>query len=101
MKILSGNSPIERKVTLCYTLMLSIVQDRIKRLNGFKQKQGPINYLGFPLFVERPRNIYFSNLASKVVGRITGWQTKQLCDGGKEVLTKHVLQALLSIYFWH
>ena len=48
-------------------------RDRIKRLTGFKQKQGPITYLGCLLFVGRPRNIYFSDLVNKVVGRITGW----------------------------
>ena len=26
-------------------------RDRIKRLTSFKQKQGPLTYLGFPLFV--------------------------------------------------
>ena len=69
-------------------------RDRIKRLTGFKQKQGPITYLGCPLFVGRPRNAYFSNLINKVISRITGWQTKQLSFGGKAVLSKHVLQAL-------
>ena len=69
-------------------------RDRIKRLTGFKQNQGPITYLGCPLFVGRPRNVYFSDLINKVVSRITGWQTKQLSYGGKAVLSKHVLQAL-------
>ncbi|XP_015084239.1 uncharacterized protein LOC107027648 [Solanum pennellii] len=67
---------------------------RIKRLTGFKQKQGPITYLVCPLFVGRPRNVYFSDLINKVVSRITGWQTKQLSYGGKAILSKHVLQAL-------
>ena len=66
-------------------------RDRIKRLTSFNQKQGPTNYLGCPLFVGRPRNNYFSDLVSKVVGRITGWQTKQLSYGGNVTLTKHVL----------
>ena len=69
-------------------------RDRIKRLIGFKQKQGPINYLGSLLFVGRPRNIYFSDLVNKLIYRITGWQTKQLSYGGKEILTIHVLQAV-------
>lgn len=70
------------------------IRDRIKRLTCFKQKQGPITYLGCPLFAGRPRNNYFSDLVCKVGGRITGWQTKQLSYGGKAILTKHVLQAL-------
>ena len=66
-------------------------RDRIKRLTGFKQMQGPITYLGCPLFVGTPRNIYFSDLVNKVFGRITGWKTKQLSYGGKTVLIDHVL----------
>ena len=59
----------------------SSTKDRIRRLTGFKQKQGLITYLGCPLFVGRPRNVYFSDLINKVVSRITGWQTKQLSYG--------------------
>ena len=69
-------------------------KERIKRLTGFKEKQGPITYLGCPLFGGRPKNVYFSDLINKVVSRITGWQTKQLSYGGRAVLAKHVLQAL-------
>lgn len=42
-------------------------RDRIKRLTGIKQKQGPINYIGCPLFVGNTRNIYFYDLVHKVV----------------------------------
>nr|XP_010319955.1 uncharacterized protein LOC104647080 [Solanum lycopersicum] len=69
-------------------------RDRIKRITVFKQRQGPLTYLGCPLFVGRPWIVYFSDLVNKVVCRIIGWQTKQLSYGGKEVLTKHVLQAI-------
>ena len=69
-------------------------RDRIKRLTYFNQKQGPINYLGCPLFFYRPRNIYLSDLVNKVICRITGTQSKQLRYGGKAILTKHVLEDL-------
>ena len=62
-------------------------RDRIKRLTGFKQKQGTITYLGCPLFVGRPGNVYFSDLVNNVFGTITGCQTKQLSYSGKAVLT--------------
>ena len=65
--------------------------DGIKRIIGFKQKQGP---LGCPLYVGRPRIIYCSELVNKFICRITGWQTKQLSYGGKAILMKHVLQYL-------
>ena len=42
-------------------------RDRIKRLTGFKQKKGPLTYLGGPFCIGRPRNIHFSILVNKVV----------------------------------
>lgn len=48
-------------------------RDRIKRITGFKNKQGPITYLGCPLFFVRPRIIYFSNIVNNVICKIIGW----------------------------
>ncbi|KAG5580316.1 hypothetical protein H5410_050943 [Solanum commersonii] len=67
---------------------------RIKRITGFRQKEGPITYLGCPLFVGRPRIIYFSDLINKFLCRIIGWQTRLLSYGGRAILIKHVLQSL-------
>jgi len=69
-------------------------RDRIRRITGFRQKEGPLTYLGCPLFIGRPRIIYFSDLINKVLCRITGWQTKLLSNGGRTILIKHVLQSL-------
>ena len=41
-------------------------RERIKRLTSFNQKQGPITYIGCPLFFCRPSNIYFSDLLHNV-----------------------------------
>ncbi|KAG5600548.1 hypothetical protein H5410_031918 [Solanum commersonii] len=68
--------------------------DRIKRVTRFNQKEGPLIYLGCPIFIGRSRIIYFSEMINKVVNRITGWQTKMLSYGGKATLIKHVLQSL-------
>ncbi|WMV30180.1 hypothetical protein MTR67_023565 [Solanum verrucosum] len=68
--------------------------DRVKRYTGLHQKETPITYLGSPLFIGRPRLIYFSELISKIVNRITGWQSKMLSYGGKATLIKHVLQSM-------
>jgi len=68
--------------------------DRVKNYTGFHQKEAPLIYLGCPLFVGRPRIIYFLELINKVVNRITGWQSKILSYGGKVTLIKHVLQSL-------
>ncbi|XP_069151845.1 uncharacterized protein [Solanum lycopersicum] len=90
VKLINGN----KSRFMLHSNAFNRTRDRIKRLTYFNQKQGPINYLGCPLFVGKPRNIYFSDLVNKVVCKITGWQTKQLRYGGKEKLIKHVLQAL-------
>ena len=56
-------------------------RDTNKRLTGFRQ-QGPLTYLPCPLFVGRPRNIFFYDVVNKIV-----------CSyGGRAVLTNHVLQ---------
>ncbi|XP_049399717.1 uncharacterized protein LOC125863742 [Solanum stenotomum] len=68
--------------------------DRVRKYTGFHQKDAPLTYLGCPLFVGRPRIIYFSELINKVVNKITGWQSKLLSFGGKATLIKHVLQSL-------
>lgn len=55
--------------------------DRIKRYTGFRQKQVPLVYLGCSLFIGRLRIIYFFDLVSNFVCKITGWQTKHLSYG--------------------
>lgn len=53
-----------------------------------------MTYLGCPTYIGRQRAIYYSDLVSKVLNSITGWQTKMLSYGGRVVLVKHVLQSL-------
>ncbi|XP_049359576.1 uncharacterized protein LOC125824269 [Solanum verrucosum] len=72
----------------------NITRDTIKRTTGFKQKEGPITYLGYPFFIGRPRIIYFSDLIGKVINKISGWQAKLLNYGGRLTLVKHVLQSM-------
>lgn len=69
--------------------------DRVKSITGFLQKKAPFTYLGCPLYIGRQRIIYYSDMVSKVVSRISGWQSKILSYGGRATLIKHVLQSLL------
>ncbi|KAK4724026.1 hypothetical protein R3W88_026805 [Solanum pinnatisectum] len=69
--------------------------DIIRKSTGFHKKQALITYLGCPLFIGRPKLIYFSELINKIVNRVTGWQSRMLSYGGKATLIKHVLQSLL------
>ncbi|KAK6780090.1 hypothetical protein RDI58_022274 [Solanum bulbocastanum] len=84
----------EKSHFMIHTSSFHSIRDRIRRVTGFKQKEGYMIYLGYPLFVGRPRIIYFSYLINKVLNRFTGWQAKILSYGGKATLVKHVLQSL-------
>lgn len=76
------------------------VIDRFKTITGFTHKGSSITYLGCPLYIERPRIIYFTGIVAKVIARIKGWMTKMLIYGGRVTLVKSVLQAL-PIHFSH
>ncbi|KAK6789597.1 hypothetical protein RDI58_013397 [Solanum bulbocastanum] len=51
-------------------------------------------YLGCPIFIGRPKIIYFSDLINKIINKITGWQSKMISNGGRVTLFKHVLQSI-------
>ncbi|XP_055800429.1 uncharacterized protein LOC129869869 [Solanum dulcamara] len=55
---------------------------------------GPITYLGCPLYIGRQRIIYYTGMVSKVIRKIRGWQNKILSFGGRATLVKSVLQSL-------
>ncbi|KAG5599222.1 hypothetical protein H5410_030592 [Solanum commersonii] len=86
---------------LVHSNAFNITKDMIKRITVFKQKEGPITYLGFPLYIGRPRIIYFSDLINKVVNRITGWKAKILSYGGRNIFVKHVLHSLPIHLVWY
>ncbi|XP_015081347.1 uncharacterized protein LOC107024957 [Solanum pennellii] len=75
------------------------IRDRIKRFTGFKQKKGPITYLGYPLFVGRPGNIYFSDLVNKVVCRIKDGKPNNLIMEGKQFLQRLFYRQYTYIYY--
>ncbi|XP_059302129.1 uncharacterized protein LOC132054076 [Lycium ferocissimum] len=72
----------------------SFTAARVTKVTGFNQEASPITYLGCPLHVGRQRIIFFSDLVSKVVNRIRGWNFKILSHGGRAVLVRSVLQSL-------
>ena len=77
---------------LVHMNVFNSTKDKIRRITGFKQKQGPITYLGCPLFMGKPRISHLFYLINKVICRITGWQKKHLSYGERVVLINHVLQ---------
>lgn len=72
MQTLKGYEDTLGKIINCYKIHLRVYQnifdstkEKIKRINHFKHKKGIITYLGFSLFVGRPRISYFSDLVIK------------------------------------
>ena len=52
-------------------------------------------YLGMPADIGRSKNGSFKYLKDRVWKRVQGWMEQTLSVGGKEVLIKSVVQALL------
>ncbi|XP_055824413.1 uncharacterized protein LOC129892924 [Solanum dulcamara] len=72
----------------------SDIVDRVSKITGYNCTNGPITYLGCPLYIGGQRIIYFTSIVSKVISRIRGWQTKVLSYGGRVTLVKSVLQSI-------
>ncbi|XP_055814491.1 uncharacterized protein LOC129884174 [Solanum dulcamara] len=70
------------------------IVERVSMITGYKCTNGPITYLGYPLYIGRQRIIYFTNMVAKVLNRIRGWQTKMLSYEGRVTMVKSVLQSI-------
>ncbi|KAL5549576.1 hypothetical protein UlMin_004807, partial [Ulmus minor] len=51
-------------------------------------------YLGLPCFSSRNKQGLFSSIRDRVWNKLSGWKSKLLSAGGKEILTKSVIQAI-------
>ena len=71
-----------------------IVEIKLRRLAGIRQKTFPFQYLGCPIFYERSIYGYFEDLIMKVGIIIFSWHNKFLSFGGKQVLVNHILQSM-------
>lgn len=57
----------------------------------------PINYLGLPLTIKRPKKIDYLPLITCTQNRLAGWKAHLLSIYGRRVLVSYVLTAI-SIY---
>ena len=53
-------------------------------------------YLGLPSFVGRAKKQSFSYIQERIWHKMQGWKERLLSQGGREVLVKAVLQAMLA-----
>ncbi|KAG5590300.1 hypothetical protein H5410_040814 [Solanum commersonii] len=67
---------------------------RIKDITGYMQEKFPITYLGCPLYIGRQLTTYYGDMVNKIIKRITGSHGKNLSQGGRFVLMKHMLHSL-------
>ncbi|KAK6149902.1 hypothetical protein DH2020_017427 [Rehmannia glutinosa] len=74
----------------------SRIVDKFKEVFTVPVVQGHEVYLGLPTFTMLRKKIQFGNLKERILKKIVGWSGKTFTDGGKEVLIKTVLQAILT-----
>ena len=53
----------------------------------------PFHYLGCPIYTGKKKNSLFTDLATKVINKSSGWQNNFLSPGGKALIIKHILQS--------
>jgi len=79
--------------------------NQMVQLLGFSVGSIPFNYLGAPIFKEKPKKIHFQPIADKVKLKLANWKATLLSMTGRVHLVKSVVQSMLihtmSIYSWH
>ena len=73
--------------------------DRIKRLTGFTQKQGPITYLGCLYLLAGLGISIFLTLLIKLWAELQGGKPNNLPMGARQILQNMCYKLFLSIYF--
>ncbi|XP_058751102.1 uncharacterized protein LOC131624142 [Vicia villosa] len=91
--------------SLIYAGGMSLVRLKsLADLIGFSMANPPFVYLRAPIFVGRPKPIYFLYVADKIKLRLASWKSKLLTMAGRLQLVKSVIQStvvhFISIYNW-
>ncbi|XP_057803038.1 uncharacterized protein LOC131018330 [Salvia miltiorrhiza] len=102
---LSGQSCNQEKSNIFFSRRVPTDRRRqIHRVLGFSVGNLPMNYLGVPIFVGRPRAAYFMNIFDRIVQKFARWKGIQLSIAGRLCLVKSVIQSSIvhsmMIYKW-
>ncbi|XP_019422999.1 PREDICTED: uncharacterized protein LOC109332473 [Lupinus angustifolius] len=78
--------------------------NNLKDWLGFNRGNLPVNYLGVPLFIGKPRRIHLQPLADRIINKLAAWKGSLLSIMGRVELVRSVIQSMLlysfHIYAW-
>ncbi|XP_019460146.1 PREDICTED: uncharacterized protein LOC109359906 [Lupinus angustifolius] len=76
----------------------------IAQVLGFSSGSLPLNYLGVPIFLGKPRRIHLQRIADKITNKLATWKGMLLSIMGRIELVRSVIQSMLlysfKIYAW-
>ncbi|KAK9949447.1 hypothetical protein M0R45_004967 [Rubus argutus] len=76
----------------------------IQHTLGIREGSLPCTYLGVPIFIGRPKSVYFRSIADKVRCKLSSWKGHQLSQAARLQLISSVIQSLLiysfQVYKW-
>ncbi|KAL5551065.1 hypothetical protein UlMin_001241 [Ulmus minor] len=94
-EIASGQIVNYSKSTVCFGP--SIREEEIGRMVtilGVAQFKCHEHYLGLPCFSGNNKSKLFASIKDRVWNKLCGWKSKLLSVGGREILTKAIIQAI-------
>ncbi|KAL5572390.1 hypothetical protein UlMin_021987 [Ulmus minor] len=69
---------------------------RMVSIMGVAQVKCHEHYLGLPCFSGKNKSKLFASIKDRVWNKLCGWKSKLLSAGGREILTKAIIQAILT-----
>ncbi|KAL5562808.1 hypothetical protein UlMin_032555 [Ulmus minor] len=91
----SGQLVNYSKSAMCFGLRIG--EDAIGRMVttlGVAQVKCHEYYLGLPYFFGKNKSKLFASIKDRVWNKLCGWKSKLLSAGGREILTKAIIQAI-------
>jgi hypothetical protein len=72
----------------------------ITNLLGFGVGLISFNYLGCPIFIGKPKTVYFQSIADKIKVKLASWKGALLSIMGRVQLVKSIIHGML-VYSFH
>lgn len=75
---ISGQHINPSKSTVYYGSISVAIIDHISNMIGFNKGSLPFNYLGVPIFKEKPKRIHLQPIADKIKSKLSAWKASPL-----------------------